>query len=75
MTVRDIPLILAAAYKAQRNLKQIAQTVLQSSHDNPLWIPKDQAAKVGAEPYVCSNGELPQPNRYECPGRNRQKLR
>ena len=47
---------LASAYKAQRNLKQIAQTVLQSSHDNPLWIPKDQAAKVGAEPYVCSNG-------------------
>ena len=56
VTVRDIPLILAAAYKAQRNLKQIAQTVLQSAHDNPLWIPKDQAAKVGAEPYVCSNG-------------------
>ncbi len=56
VTVRDIPLILAAAYKAQRNLKQTAQTVLQSAHDNPLWIPKDQAAKVGAEPYVCSNG-------------------
>ncbi len=56
VTVRDIPIILGAAYKAQRNIKTIAQTVLQSAHDNPLWIPADQAAKVGAKPYVCSNG-------------------
>lgn len=56
VTVRDIPIILAAAYKAQRNIHQIAQTVLQSAHDNPLWIPADQAEKVGVGPYVCSNG-------------------
>ena len=56
VTVRDIPIILAAAYKAQRNIKEIAQTVLQSAHDNPLWVPADQAKKVGVGPYVCSNG-------------------
>ena len=56
VTVRDIPIILGALYKAQRNIHQIAQTVLQSAHDNPLWVPADQAAKVGVGPYVCSNG-------------------
>ena len=56
VTVRDIPIILGAVYKAQRNIKTIAQTVLQSAHDNPLWVPADQAAKLGVGPYVCSNG-------------------
>lgn len=54
--VRDLPLVLAAAYTAQDHARHAAEMVLRSSSDNPLWIPSDQAAKVGAKAYVCSNG-------------------
>lgn len=50
--VRNLPLIFAAARKAQRHVKEVAETVLRSAHDNPLWIP----ASDGMEAWVCSNG-------------------
>lgn len=56
VVVRDLPLMLGAAYKAQNNAKAIAEKVLCSAHDNPLWVPTDQASKVGVGPFVCSNG-------------------
>ncbi len=52
VVVRDIPLVLAAAYKAQAHAKHSAEMVLRSSHDNPLWIP----ASSGMPARVCSNG-------------------
>ncbi len=56
VVVRDLPLMLGAAYKAQKISRDIAEKVLCSAHDNPLWVPMNQAKQVGAEPFVCSNG-------------------
>lgn len=50
--VRNLPLLFGAARKAQREAGQVAQIVLQSAHDNPLWVP----ATPKLEGWVCSNG-------------------